>query len=198
MGDLIKWRGQDLNALVERWRNVQQIEAPRPVLPSARSSEPEIWTPLQAAPASFTSGAARVDHPVIELPRWCAVHDELWLARYDWQDGEYRFFTSAELPQRQQSRYAQDNVVMLPAGFETGAERCACCLTWTPGWADGGAVLDEKGCGKWICFGRVSPSRFFRCRDSCGSTGQLLQDGPAEKIGLLPGRGPRGKFRTQF
>jgi hypothetical protein len=129
------------------------------------------------------------------LPRYCAIYDELWIARYERdRAGHYDFTSSAELPNHQQRRYTQDNIVAVPSGFRAGAERCACCLTWT--LKGKGSVWCSPGCGARICWGRVTPNMYFRCRDSCGCEGPLV---PCETdtMGLRPG-GRGENFGTQF
>lgn len=190
------------NALVKRLCNaleaqhsgelVRHVELPRPVLPSPA---PEIWTPRRAEGGAGVRSAAvaRVHSSPIELVRCCAVYDEFWLAAYEpGRNGEYEFFTSRPLPKHQQNRYSAENIITLPAGFQTDVEQCACCLTRPHDDSTGGVLCDR--CGARVCFGRTSQSGYFRCRKSCGREGQL-SDGEPDARGLTPGR-RGGNFGT--
>jgi hypothetical protein len=122
--------------------------------------------------------------PVLDLLRWCSVHDDLGIARYILRGRGYEFGGSFALSKRHQDQYAPENTVTLPE-FRPDVEQCGCCGAWTP---DGlrGAVWCPR-CNARVCFGRTSRSRFFTCRDSCGLQGQLERVTKIE-IAMVPSR----------
>jgi hypothetical protein len=189
MSGLIKWRGQ-AEEVSEPRRMVELVrrEAPRTIGKHGGGDA----TPVGSARGNV---AQYNRSSIIELPRWCAVYDELWLAAYEpGRNGEYEFVTSRELPKHQQSRYSEENIITLPAGFETDEERCACCQTWPPRGSTGAVFCDR--CKAWVCFGRTTAKLFFACRESCGNRAQLTRY-VVEQRGLTPGR-RGGNFGTQF
>jgi hypothetical protein len=155
--------------------------------------------PCRSLPAASCINAPGISGiaapPIIEVARFCAIYDgEISLSRLEWRNGKYEYSNCAPCPKHQRSRYAPDNIIALPADFDTDTEQCACCLTWSPEWS--GAVLCCK-CGQWLCWGRVSlHDQWFRCRASCGFEGRLTGHAK-DRSGFVPGRGPRN-FGMQF
>jgi hypothetical protein len=123
-------------------------------------------------------GASRGE--VIELLRVCAVHDRPYLARYIMgTDGCFHYAQSVKLSHQLYRDQCEDNPNSIEVNTSqlTGYESCAWCR------ADG-EQLGQKigvrcgGCGRVVCFGRtVSAGRYFYCRSSCGSEGQLPRHG---------------------
>ena len=149
----------------------------------------EVYSPrmprLAAGPAC--GNVTQYNQPaIIELPRWCAVYDERWLAAYEpGPNGKYTYVTSREFPTHQQHRYAQENIITLPPGFRANAEKCGCCQTWTRSGSVG--AVHCGNCSARVCYGRTSPGGLFRCRKSCGEIGQL-EGHSQDETGLVPGR----------
>lgn len=192
MGQLVKWLGggESLDDLVARCRKMDLArQAPRTMERRGRARD-DIALP-ELSPRGSVS---RYNRPaIIELPRWCAVYDELWLAAYEpGRNGEYEFVTGRELPKYQQSRYSEENIITLPRGFRASPEQCACCQTWTLSGNIG--AVECSRCNQWVCYGRTSRGGNFRCRESCGEIGQLGRIA-SDRTGLVPGR-RGGNFGT--
>jgi hypothetical protein len=209
---LIRWQGgdDDIQTLVKRSRNLLDTkeltigarELQRGIeiltLLPVPASEPIYRPRAGAAGAGFLSAfpVAMVDHPpVLELPRWCSIHDgELSLARYLRRNGVYVYDENIEMTPAQKRRYSADNAVPVPADFCPARECCACCGKWTPAYAVG-AISCSRCNPIAVCFGNTSPDRYFECRASCGQRGFLTNNG-FDRVALVPGS-MRGNFSAR-
>jgi hypothetical protein len=163
---------------IQKWTPIENKLAELRRCQLARQQR-ETVQPSQGSSRSMLSGDASRGE-VIELLRVCAVHDRPYLARYiKGADGRFHYAQSVKLSHQSYRDQYEDN----PDGVEvhtsqlTGYESCAWCR------ADG-EQLGQKigvrcgGCGSVVCFGRtVSAGRYFYCRSSCGSEGQLPRQG---------------------
>ena len=201
--DLIKWRGgdDDMQDLVKRARNLLDTkeqaggESKSLVVRSAprRVSSPDMdgWQARRSAGLP----SRRALPQDLELPRDCTVYDrEMWLARYELDNGVYHYAKSIELTAQQRIRYGPENVIALPSVFRAQAERCACCGAWTADDTTGAiwCAVHNGGAGACVCWGRSPRSDYYICSDSCGGRGQL-DIGPTDRIAVVPGR-MRGNY----
>jgi hypothetical protein len=177
---LEKWRGNlpaTLENRIEEWRRrrAQELALRPPRLPDAmdvRSRGGNSTVPMERG-------------SVIDLPRVCAVHDQLWCARYIRRSSKpFEYSLSVHASERlRQIQYAADNARVLPAGFRTGIEECPWCGAFTPDGSMGAAFCYK--CKARVCYGRTSRSGYIYCRASCGSEGQLMRCDEPE-IGVIP------------
>jgi len=186
---LIKWGGgvDDRKALVLRARNLLAVN--KEPVGKKETVQADLarraGAPFPSLPAASVVTNAR---PVLHVPRWCSVLDELGIAIYNWNGGGYGFTGSYALTRQYQSQYRPENLIALPDDFEPDSEQCGCCGMWTPR-GKAGAVWCPR-CRAFVCYGNTSPSGYFVCRASCGFEGQCtLQRHP--EMGFVMGRAGR-------
>ena len=137
-------------------------------------------------PSFSTASVVTNAPPVLHLPRWCAVHDAVWLAMYNGGNGgRYGFNGSYALTPQYQSQYAPENLIALPDDFKADSEQCGCCGMWTPHREIGSIWCPV--CRAYVCWGNTSPGGYFVCRPRCGFEGQSVVGRCPEK-GFIMGR----------
>jgi hypothetical protein len=125
---------------------------------------------------------------VVDLLRFCALHDRPYVARYiQGGEGSYRFSQAIQVTRRSHRDQYERNAQSLLVNSRdlTGDEVCAWCR------ARGEELGFSKSiwCGNChcqICFGRTTADGYFHCRTSCGSEGQLGRPTDRPQQGFRP------------
>lgn len=130
-------------------------------------------------PPSRTAGE------IVDLPRVCAVHDRPYVARYIRNSGKkFELAQTFRIEEWQCDQYVAGKHEMrgVPAS-DCQEESCPWC------GAHGFGAVHCEACDGQVCHGRTNrATRYFRCRDSCGSSGTLTPD-KRTMCGLAPGFG---------
>ena len=177
-GELEKWNGGNLPARlenrIEQWRR--------------RRSEDLVLQPPHGTnirPRGTNSLIPSERGSVIDLPRVCAVHDQLWCARYIRQaNGRFEYSLAVHASERlRQIQYAPDNASVLPVDFNTGVEECPWCGAFTRDGSSGSPFCYR--CKARVCYGRTTRSGYIYCRASCSGEGQLIHCDEPE-VGVVP------------
>jgi hypothetical protein len=156
------------------WRKALNMDL-QPVKELARPS------PMSTAKVGVISPGAG---DVIDLPRICAVHDKPYAARYvRGNDGVFRHAQTIRITETLGDQYSGNGIGLSSKYWQE--ESCP----WCGGHGAGGIRCGR--CRYEICYGKTQ-GRFFRCRSSCGSSGNIVSEDRTQE-GLRPSlQGPSG------
>ena len=157
------------NALAKVRGDLESLQEHNPRYPTP-STEPTY--PTRTGPS---------DESVIDLPRFCAVHDRPYMSRYVLEnDGHHEYVgpirVTQALYQRQYASSMDDPHSV--DNEDIGEETCAWC-----GISGRGSVACGK-CKREICYGKTTGD-YFRCRKSCSAEGRLVP-GARTNRGVVP------------
>lgn len=187
MNELVKWKpvddwkpGADTSRRIEQ---AMKLVRAKPA-PEQRGAEPRGGGELRpiAKPSVLRTRAVE---GIVDLLRFCAVHDKPWAARYAADAaGVFRYADSIAITETLFRRqYTGSKRVIVPSS-SIGEEVCSWCGVSrnTPG------AVYCPACRSFICYGRTVMKE-FRCRPSCGNAGRLQPTEVTEE-GIVPEVGP--------
>jgi hypothetical protein len=161
------------------WRKALHIER-QPVKELVVKQAARLPAVTTAKAEVISSGAG----DVIDLPRICAVHDKPYAARYvRGNDGVFRHAQTIRVTETLGEQYTGNGIGLSSKYWQE--ESCPWC------GAHGSGSIQCGRCRYEICHGKTQ-GKFFRCRNSCGSSGNIVSEDRTQE-GFKPSlRGPGG------
>jgi hypothetical protein len=184
--ELIKWKPAEVRPIQRETKPTERkIDQSLALL----GSGVEILAPGGRSPVILPKPAALVvgaQVKIIDLARFCAIHDRPYAARYNEISGRYRLaqtFTVTDAIWRAQYSDQYERKFSQVSIADIGDEQCPWCGARSTFIGYPGPV-HCKTCKVMICYGRTVDN-YFRCRKSCGDEGKLRPQGPPTETGIV-------------
>jgi hypothetical protein len=177
MSNIVKWTP---NLAVSR-RIEEALELVNTNLP-VRQEKGQSMSPFFSNGGQAVRATAQTSPPVVAMPRVCALVDKVYAAYYVLDsNGRYRYTRSGQMNKAVfRELYSGVGVRSYELrAADIDEESCPWC-----GTSGRGGIHCPK-CRGFTCWGTTVDNRFWRCRPSCGHSGELGSR-TVEHIGVVP------------
>jgi len=193
--------------LPEKFRNKERSTASvsneRRAMEEALARLNQAQAPEHRACAERQIPPAPDPNEFIQVKHFCAQYDQLYITVYRrGANGLYSFWTSVAIDPRAGPAFGEvgDIVTVTPDMLDPNGppEWCAWCET-PEKMIYGKRILSIKcgACGCFICLGRLE-GNYFRCRDSCGCSGEVSRRSVNAEGERRKAANPQPSVTTQF